>query len=226
MPDVTAAIDAMRLWLVHAPSRLRSVVHPCQGKEGGNANMTDSEGTSPAWPAAQLPLTVSTATPRPAPVVGAADLLAQSSRSKRQPRAQGLHHQRVSVRSTSRLWVVNVICVTACYGLSGCNLGERVSCDGFRFDRAAWSAPGATRDGDGGSKRQVLLEGLMTCERLEGRSAADVRRLLGKPESSSPNGDGTRVWEWVLGRRNSFGPGAEYLSLFFKGGVVVDLERG
>lgn len=54
----------------------------------------------------------------------------------------------------------------------------RIDCRSFAFDRAAWAA--------GGPRHDDVARGLDRCHTLHGRTAAQVRALLGPPEGSAP----------------------------------------
>jgi hypothetical protein len=63
----------------------------------------------------------------------------------------------------------------------------RIDCGRFAFDRAAWAA--------GGTRHDDVARGLDRCHALDGRTAAQVRGLLGPPDGGAP-AVGLRYWRY------------------------------
>jgi hypothetical protein len=87
-------------------------------------------------------------------------------------------------------------------------------CGGFRFSPERWRQAIDRGGGREEDEAVALADALVRCRTLDGRTRADVRRLLGRPHRSSPS-----TWTWSIGWVNDFlGPGdAEALSVRFGG---------
>jgi hypothetical protein len=124
---------------------------------------------------------------------------------------------------TARVATVAAAAAAICMALAGCvSAGAaETRCGDFRFDSAAWKrdASGARH---GTTVRQRLADGLARCHTLDGRSRAEVRRLLGPRERNS----GRHIWTYQTGpERSGFHMGFEELSVHFgRDGRVSSVE--
>lgn len=82
--------------------------------------------------------------------------------------------------------------------LAGCG----VDCSTYTFDHASWTGPKALeQSNDSLSPRQRLVGGLVDCKILVGNTQAEVRRLLGEPNSRNRNNtpDSATTWTYEVG---------------------------
>jgi hypothetical protein len=121
-------------------------------------------------------------------------------------------------------WWATVVAAAAvtCMALVGCgSAGTATACEDFRFDSVAWKRD-ASGLRHGATARQRLADKLVACHTLDGRSRAEVRRMLGPRERNSSR----RIWTYQTGaERSGFHMGFEELSVHFEStGRVSSVE--
>ncbi len=115
--------------------------------------------------------------------------------------------------------LVGCLCVVVVVALSAVRDGT-ANCSQFHFDREAWVEAG---QGSDRSARDELADNLVACRVLIGRTASQVRSLLGSPDETSAAE--IEEWSYALGperRLIPMNPG--YLSVRYADGRVTIAE--
>ena len=109
--------------------------------------------------------------------------------------------------------------------VSGCGGGS--SCESLAAsDASFWRSSELVAEGDALDRRRDIADRIERCGLLTGKTRADVRRLLGEPESRDTANERT-YWYYTVGpERGAFSVDGEVLAVSFRdrrvAGVSVD----
>jgi hypothetical protein len=96
----------------------------------------------------------------------------------------------------------------------------RFDCDTYRFDANLWLSSSSSV-GETPTARQRMADGLIACNTLNGVSAQEARKLLGRPDVRDREG-----WSYQLGpERHPMQIDSEYLDVAVSHGRVVAVRR-